>query len=44
MENDRLVGKEIYGDLIWENMQVKNSDHGRLLQILRDHARALKDG
>ncbi len=44
MENDRLIGKEIYGDLIWENMQVKNSDHGRLLQILRDHARALKDG
>jgi len=44
MENDGLIGKEIYGDLIWEHMQVKKSDHARLLKILRDHARALKDG
>ena len=29
MENDGLIGKEIYGDLIWEHMQVKKSDHAR---------------
>jgi hypothetical protein len=44
MENDKLIGKEIYSDLIWENMQVRKSDHALLLQKLRDHARALKDG
>ena len=38
MENDGLIGKEIYGDLIWEHMQVKKSDHARLLKILRDRA------
>jgi hypothetical protein len=43
MENDKLIGKEIYSDLSWENMQVKKSDHARLLKILRDHTRALKD-
>jgi hypothetical protein len=44
MEKDKLIAKEIYGDVIWENMQVKKSDHERLLGILRDHARALRDG
>jgi hypothetical protein len=44
MENDRLIAKEIHGGLIWENMQVKKTDHARLLGILRDHARTLKDG
>jgi hypothetical protein len=44
MEDGKLIAQEIYGDVIWENMQVTNSDHGRLLKYLRDHARALKDG
>jgi hypothetical protein len=43
-ENDKLIAKEIYGDLIWENMKVKRSDHARLLAMLREHARALRDG
>jgi hypothetical protein len=42
LENDKLIAKEIYGDLIWENMKVKRSDHARLLAILREHARTLR--
>ncbi len=41
LENDRLIGKEAYGDLIWENMQVKKSDHARLLTMLQEHAKEL---
>lgn len=44
MENDRLIAKEIYGSVVWENMKVKEKDHARLLGILHDHARALKNG
>ena len=44
LEKDRLIAREIYGDLIWENMQVRKTDHARLLGIIRDHARALRDG
>jgi hypothetical protein len=40
--NDKLVGKEIHGALIWENLQVKKSDQKRLLKILKEHARALR--
>jgi hypothetical protein len=42
MENSRLIAKEIHGDLIWENMQVRKTDQARLLGIIQDHARALK--
>jgi hypothetical protein len=42
MENGRLIAKEIYGSLIWENMQVRKTDHARLLGIIQDHARTLK--
>jgi hypothetical protein len=41
MENDKLIAKEIYGDLIWENMCVKKTDHARLLRQLREHANSL---
>lgn len=44
LENDRLIGKEVYGDLIWENMQVKKSDHAKLLAMLEEHAKSLGNG
>jgi hypothetical protein len=43
VENNKLVGKEINGALIWENLQVKKSDQKRLLKILKEHAKALRE-
>jgi hypothetical protein len=43
VENDKLVGKEIHGTLIWENLQVKKSDQKRLLKTLKEHAKALRE-
>jgi hypothetical protein len=38
IENEKLICKEIYGPIIWENMKVKKTDHERLLSILAGQA------
>jgi hypothetical protein len=43
LENNKLIGKEHSGSLIWENLRVKNSDHAKLLQILEVHAKTLSN-
>jgi hypothetical protein len=43
VESNKLVGKEIYGALIWENLQVRKSDQKRLLKMLKQHAQALRE-
>jgi hypothetical protein len=43
VEKNRLIGKEHNGALIWENLQVKQSDHAKLLRKLQEHAKNLSD-
>ena len=39
----KLIGKEHSGSLIWENLEVTNSDHAKLLQNLKEHAKQLSN-
>jgi hypothetical protein len=41
LEDGKLIGREIYGDLVWENMKVKKRDQLRLLALLKEHANDL---
>ena len=43
VESDKLIGKEHSGSLIWENLEVTNSDHAKLLQKLKEHAKQLSN-
>jgi hypothetical protein len=43
VESDKLIGREHSGSLIWENLEVTNSDHAKLLQKLKEHATQLSN-
>jgi hypothetical protein len=43
-ENRKLIVKERYSDLVWENLKVRNADQARMRQIAVDHARELANG
>ena len=44
IDNGKLIAKERYSDLVWENLKVRNSDQARMRQIALDHAKALTNG